>query len=36
LVDYWRWTREPDPDDFTFTGAPVGAGAVSRPGRSGP
>jgi 4-hydroxyacetophenone monooxygenase len=36
LVDYWRWTREPDPDDFTFTRAPVGAGAVSRPGRSGP
>jgi 4-hydroxyacetophenone monooxygenase len=18
LVDYWAWTREPDPDDFVF------------------
>ncbi len=18
LVDYWTWTREPDPDDFVF------------------
>jgi 4-hydroxyacetophenone monooxygenase len=19
LVDYWAWTRVPDPDDFVFT-----------------
>jgi len=31
LVDYWEWTRKPDPNDFVMTAPGVDAASLAVP-----